>query len=196
MSQGTSPYQRLIGRSPTLDAIDFFPTPPEPVHSILDEMGHILSETLWEPACGNGIIAEILSGRGFKTLATDLRYYGYVNQHDQLNFLGLRAKEYSGQFDIITNPPYSQHIQFIQRGLELAKRFLVYLLPLTYLTPSNKREFYTRECKVMFFPLGYRPAFIMPGYEKASKMKDYMWVVWDKSKPPDYYHTMKILEMP
>jgi hypothetical protein len=75
---------------------------------------------IWEPACGDGAIAQVLADHGHAVVGTDLYAYGFGQSG--VNFLRerqARAKH------IVTNPPY---------GRGLADRFIVQALDLTVQT--------------------------------------------------------------
>lgn len=210
MTKRETPWQKMMNRSQNLDDVDFFPTPAEPTIALMrwvNQQGIRLSDTIWEPACGDGAISEVIEtfdtslrwpGQKYETFNTDLKQYGYEKQDNQFDFLkkDLYGSKYDFRFDIITNPPYSYHREFIKQALLLARRYVIMLFPLTYMTPQNKRDLYQEYCKVTFLPLGFRPGFIMPGRTKPSKMKDYMWVMWDKREALSPRHDLYFLPNP
>lgn len=70
---------------------------------------------IWEPACGEGHISKVLQAHGYEVISTDLIYRGFGDP-EPLDFLKEMLDDFEG--DIITNPPYSMGLEFVQRALE------------------------------------------------------------------------------
>ncbi len=97
---------------------EFYPTPPEATRALLSV--ERFDGDIWEPACGDGRIARVLTEHGHTVVATDLHAYGHGESGvDFLRQPTPRAKH------IVTNPPY---------GWGLADRFVVRALELTATT--------------------------------------------------------------
>jgi hypothetical protein len=103
------------------DSLDYFPTPPWATRAL---MTHVLPKvfnyrltTAWEPACGEGHIAEVLREFFEGVTATDIFDYGYND--DVGDFLKVTSSEADW---IITNPPFGeQAILFVQHAFKLAR---------------------------------------------------------------------------
>ncbi|AHB47708.1 hypothetical protein W911_03685 [Hyphomicrobium nitrativorans NL23] len=94
---------------------EFYPTPPEATRALLS--AESFDGSIWEPACGNGAIAQVLADHGHTVVSTDLYSYGFGESGaDFLREHRPRAKH------IVTNPPY---------GKGLADRFVEHALALT-----------------------------------------------------------------
>jgi hypothetical protein len=94
---------------------EFYPTPPEATRALLSVES--FDGPIWEPACGDGRIAKVLSDHGQCVVSTDLHAYGHGESGiDFLKARTPRAKH------IVTNPPY---------GRGLADRFVRHALTLT-----------------------------------------------------------------
>ena len=52
--------------------MDFYPTPPDVTRALLNMLDIPAGATIWEPACGQGDLARVLSDRGYKTILTDI----------------------------------------------------------------------------------------------------------------------------
>lgn len=180
-----------MSRSSKNSPLDFFSTPPLTTLALFTT-GINFNHSIFEPACGTGAISEIVSQFGYDVLSKDVHNYGYEYHASSENFL--ETTEPKGRYDIITNPPYSIHLQWIEKSLQMAKRYVALLFPLVYLPPANKREFYTNSYGFEVYLLGWRSKFIMPGQTEPSGMKDYAWFVWDKTKKPNNSFPMTIIE--
>ncbi len=177
-----SNFRTMMTRSELNNSTDFFRTPELTTLCLLSQRQ--FGKNVWEPACGDGAISKLLCKVGeYAVLSTDLNRYGYDFANDGLNFLESDVDKYSGKFDIVTNPPYNIHLEWIERSLQLARRYVALLFPLIYLTPKNKRNFITNRCGFELIVPGWRSKFVMPGKSHAGGMKDYAWFVWDKNKP-------------
>lgn len=102
---------------------DFYETPYSMTRQFL-EAREINTHLILEPAAGDGAIARVLSEYGFATRAYD----------KETNFL-LENKHYDW---IITNPPFSLSMDFIEKAKQVSDNF-AFLLPLSYL--HGKRRF-------------------------------------------------------
>lgn len=94
---------------------EFYPTPPEATRALLSV--ERFDGSIWEPACGEGAIANVLADAGHKVVATDLVEYGFgISGIDFLKELRPRAKH------IVTNPPYGSGLAdaFAEKALGFA----------------------------------------------------------------------------
>jgi len=95
---------------------DFYPTPPEATRALLSV--ERFEGPIWEPACGDGAIAQVLIGRGHTVISTDLIDRGWGT--GGVNFLDETANR---GVHIITNPPYGRGLGdiFIRHALKLTR---------------------------------------------------------------------------
>ena len=94
------------------EAHDFYATDPIALEKFLDESGIELNN-VWECACGQGHLAEVLKERNLLGKATDLIDRGYGET--EVNFY------YSSEIwegDILTNPPYGDALKFCEHALD------------------------------------------------------------------------------
>ena len=119
----------MAGRKKAPDSADFFPTPPWATRAlcevVLPQLGFgrvdMCGQSVWEPACGEGHMAEVLCEYFGHVVAMDIHDYGYrgtppVSMGD---FLTVKTPR---QFDwIITNPPFIRSLEFTRRALDLAR---------------------------------------------------------------------------
>ena len=95
------------------EAFDYYATDPKAVEMLLEL--EQFAPVIWEPACGEGHISKVLQAHGYKVISTDLVYRGFGDP-EPLDFLMETLEGFEG--DIITNPPYSTGLEFVQRALE------------------------------------------------------------------------------
>jgi hypothetical protein len=107
------------------DSLDYFPTPPWATRALIEYAFGALPEctmnSVWEPACGEGHIAEVLREFCSDVLATDIHPYGYSDR-DPCNFLSPAADRHRGREWIISNPPFEDKaLPFVTTALDRAK---------------------------------------------------------------------------
>ncbi|MCI7208535.1 MAG: hypothetical protein MSA15_21390 [Clostridium sp.] len=163
---------------------DYYATAPETTKLFLDIFKEDLGESILEPACGEGHLAEVLKeyfpnsnidcidliNRGYGTGGIDFLTYNTDKKYDT----------------VITNPPFKYAKEFILKGLELSNRYVIMLCKIQLLEGVNRKE--------MFFntPLKYiyvhttRQATWKNGEETDSRGKKWAttmclaWFVWEK----------------
>ncbi len=111
------PARAAFRISPKRIPNEFYPTPPEATRALLSV--EAFSGSIWEPACGEGAIARVLTASGHNVVATDLVDYGYgLSGTEFLKELRPRAKH------IVTNPPYGSGLAdaFITKSLAFAQQ--------------------------------------------------------------------------
>jgi hypothetical protein len=157
-----------------LDGPDFFPTPPWATRALL--MSEQFSGDIWEPACGDGAMAEVLSATGLPVTATDLYDHGYGETG--VDFLTTNRNA----CNIITNPPYNSAEGFLHHALDCAGIKVALLLRLAFLEGSGRQRSIFKEKpparvwvfseRVTFYPKGAKVA--------GSGTTAYAWFVWDR----------------
>lgn len=154
---------------------DFYPTPPEGTRALLSV--EQFDGPIWEPACGDGAIAKVLSRAGYHVVATDLIDRGYGT--GGINFLTEttpRAKH------IITNPPYGRGMadHFIRHALKLTRETggtVAMLLDLASLAHPVRHGLWVSNPPAIVYvldELSFKPAVI-------AKFNDdirFCWLVW------------------
>jgi type I restriction-modification system DNA methylase subunit len=105
---------------------DFYRTPPEVTIALMQHLKIPAGSTIWEPACGEGHIAEVLKELGYNVIATDLYDRGYGISG--INFIGSEIYDFAFRCDyIITNPPFSEPkgiaTRFIRQCISFHKPF-------------------------------------------------------------------------
>lgn len=92
------------------DSLDYFPTPPWATRALFEhvfpELGERAWSSIWEPACGEGHIAEVCREYCANVYASDVFDYGYGSVFDFLAKPGAHPDEVTGVRWIITNPPF------------------------------------------------------------------------------------------
>jgi hypothetical protein len=171
------------------DSLDYFPTPPWATRALIERVfrdhWHIdysAARMAWEPACGEGHIADVLLEYFEKVISTDVYDYGYGGI---LDFLADHKHGTDGIDWIITNPPFNEKAeQFILRALDLANVGVAMFLRLQWLETVGRYE-------RIFKP--FPPALIAQFAERVPLCKGrwnpdgdtataYLWIVWIKAE--------------
>jgi hypothetical protein len=170
-------FKPTLKRFADLDGPDFFPTPYWATYALIDNES--FEGAIWEPACGNGAMARVLSMRGNPVFASDLYDRGFGE--GGVDFLTSRRMV----DNIVTNPPYNAAEGFVRVGMGNARRKLALLLRLAFLEGANRANTIFAKCppsRVWVF--SERITFYVAGaVQKGSGTTAYAWFVWDKTAP-------------
>jgi hypothetical protein len=160
-----------------LDGPDYFPTPAWATHALMDN--EEFEGEIWEPACGNGAMSEVLATKGNPITSSDLYDRGYGEAG--VDFLTARHKA----ANIVTNPPYNSAEGFVDAGLAKADRKFALLLRLAFLEGSNRqRTIFTKRAPSRVWVFSERITFYPAGaVQKGSGTTAYAWFVWDQDAP-------------
>jgi hypothetical protein len=125
-------HLNIVGANTKNDRVknDFYPTPIEAIEALLRHQK--FDGDIWECACGDGAISNVLLKHGYRVFSSDLvdRGFGTIN-HD---FLTSQLKS----DNIITNPPFNLSLEFALKALQCVKKKAVFFHKLVFLE-SKKR---------------------------------------------------------
>lgn len=156
---------------------DFFPTPKWATFALIDN--EKFKGEIWESACGDGAMSQVLEKTGQKVFSSDLhdRGYGEVGR----DFLTWKHSAPN----IVTNPPYNSAEGFVAAGVKNASRKFALLLRLAFLEGANRANtifatspparVWVFSERITFYPSGVEP--------KGTGTTAYAWFVWDKDAP-------------
>ena len=168
-------YKPTTKRFADLDGPDFYPTPKWATYALIDN--EKFSGDIWECACGDGAMSEVLGKTGNDIISSDLydRGYGEIG-HD---FLTTDRKFPN----IITNPPFHSAEGFVASGLQTARDKFALLLRLAFLEGAKRANnifhvhppsrVWVFSERITFYPKGAKRA--------GSGTTAYAWFVWDKN---------------
>ncbi len=155
---------------------DYYATEPKAIEELLKIETF---QDVWECACGEGHLSEVLDKNGILKKASDLVDRGYGSQEDFLN----SSLSYHG--DIITNPPYKYAEQFIRKALssvDIGNKVAMFL-PIRYLEGRVRKKMFEELPPQTVYVFSYRIKCAMNG--EFEKMKGgsavcYAWYVWER----------------
>lgn len=148
---------------------DLYPTPPEVTVALLRFLNFPSGVSVWEPAAGDGDMADVISQYAFPVYVTDIR--------DGTDFLQSSIDDADW---IITNPPFSLAEEFIRHAAELNKPFAM-LLKAQYWHAAKRAKLFEELPPSYILPLTWRPDFFFKehdGKKSGSPLMDVMWCVW------------------
>lgn len=148
------------------NASDFYPTPPEATQALLDFLKIPTDKAIWEPACGEGHMVEILRKNGYTVRATDLQ--------SGIDFL--ETTENISDW-IITNPPFSLAEEFITKCADYKVPFAL-LLKSQYWHAAKRVALFSSITPAYVLPLTWRPDFLFKTRGSGSPLMDVIWCVW------------------
>jgi hypothetical protein len=170
-------FKPTLKRFADLDGPDFFPTPAWATYALVDNEPFV--GQIWEPACGDGAMAQVLAMRGNPVVATDLYDRGFGEP--SIDFLtSNRVAD-----NIVTNPPYNSAEGFVRVGVKSARRKFALLLRLAFLEGANRANTIFAKCppsrvwvfseRITFYPAG--------ALQKGTGTTAYAWFIWDNEAP-------------
>jgi hypothetical protein len=149
---------------------DFYPTPWEATQALINTGLIPKSHKIWEPACGNGAMVNVLRNNGFDVVGTDIQ-----QGTDFLDPKHLLAR--NSEWVIITNPPFKLSVEFIQRCSELNPQIFALLLKSQYWHSAKRLKIFRQITPAWVLPLTWRPDF-RGGEKGGNPLMDVLWTVW------------------
>lgn len=169
--------------------LNYLPTPPWAARAMaklirsLDPDAH----SVWEPACGEGHMAEPFREYFPEVYASDIHPHGYGAEIDFLDPALAEVGDDAIEQDwIATNPPFNVAAEFIERGLLLARRGVAMLLRLQFLESAGRFELlYGARPMTLLAPFIDRVPMHLGRWDpKGSTATAYAVFVWMKGADP------------
>ena len=173
--------QFLLAPQPTTKRIadiggaDFYPTPEWATQALLEQEN--FDGSIWECACGDGAMSEVIKQYGYNVYSSDLYERGYGE--GGIDFVSSNKK-----FDnIITNPPFHSAEQFVSSGIRNASKKFAHLLRLAFLESARRQtEIFNLNPPARVWVFSERITFYPKGVvRKGNGTTAYAWFVWDKA---------------
>ncbi|WP_340107660.1 hypothetical protein [Pikeienuella sp. HZG-20] len=167
-------FKPTTKRFADLDGPDFFPTPAWATYALIDNES--FRGDIWESACGNGAMSNVLAETGQTVRSSDLYDRGFGESG--VDFINAESRA----DNIVTNPPYNAAEGFVRSGLAAAHRKFALLLRLAFLEGANRqRSIYSTTPPSRVWVFSERITFYPAGATvKGSGTTAYAWFVWDK----------------
>ena len=162
---------------------DFYATDPNSVEiflKALDRDGFKLHQNIWECACGQGHLSEVLKKHGYNVTSTDLIDRGYGESN--IDFLEETLDDFNG--DILTNPPYKYAKEFVETALNDLNDgyYCVMFLKIQFLEGKDRRTLFDKYPPKYVYVNSARQLCYLNGdmTNKISSATCYCWFIWEK----------------
>lgn len=163
---------------------DYYATDPKALEIFLKKIkqdGLQLHKNIWECACGEGHLSEVLKNNGYEVLSTDLINRGYGN--GITNFLTFNPNFlYAG--DILTNPPYKYAKEFVEKALEDIEEnyYVIMFLKIQFLEGQSRLKLFKKYPPKYVYVNSARQTCYINGdmSKKMSSATCYCWFIWQK----------------
>lgn len=159
---------------------DFYATDPKALELLLKLESF---ENVWEPACGQGHLSEVLKKNNIHGRSSDLINRGYSDEN--LDFLAIdNLEQWNG--DVITNPPFKYALKFVEKSLSLISEGskVAMFLRIQFLETKERKEFFKNYPIKTVYVASSRILCAMNGefanYSKNGSAACYAWFIWEK----------------
>jgi hypothetical protein len=168
-------FKPTTKRSADLDGPDFYPTPPWATYALVDNERFV--GDIWECACGDGSMTEVLGRTGMRVISSDLYDRGFGEPDHDFLTSDRRAA------NIVTNPPFHSAEGFVAQCFRLAHAKFALLLRLAFLEGANRtRTIFHKHPPARVWVFSERITFYPKGAKIAGNgTTAYAWFVWDKA---------------
>ena len=157
---------------------DYYATDPQAVEMLLAL--ETFAPVIWEPACGEGHISKVLQAHGHDVISTDLIYRGFGDP-EPMDFLTETFPDFEG--DIITNPPYSAGLEFVERALETVRPGgkVAMFLKVQFLEGKKRGELFSKTPPRTVYISRSRLSRAKNGdFTHVENAIAYAWYIWEK----------------
>lgn len=166
--------QPTMKRVADLGGPDFYPTPAWATFALIEN--EKFTGDIWESACGDGAMSEVLKNASSRVESSDLYDREYGEAGVDFTTSSRRAT------NIVTNPPFHSAEEFVQSGLRSATNKFALLLRLAFLEGGKRQQsIFSKNAPARVWVFSERITFYPRGaVQKGSGTTAYAWFVWDK----------------
>lgn len=155
---------------------DYYATDPIALDVLLNK--EVFNAKIWEPCVGEGHLASLLESYGYLVKCSDIIDRGYPNTKiiDFLKFDGL----FKG--DIITNPPYSKALAFVDKAMNILQDDyrLAMFLKLQFLEGGKRGILFEKYKPEKIYVFCDRVECAKNGNFLGGSAIAYAWFIWRK----------------
>jgi hypothetical protein len=186
---GTGGRSTMAARVEQRDSLDFFPTPPwgtrALVERVLPHIGVALTGPVWECACGEGHMSDVLAEYGVPVIASDIVSYREGQKVQDFLDTTIEAPRVNW---IITNPPFNERsLQFVLRGFEIARVGMAMFTRTQWATEGLARyeRIFRDRPPTCFAPFVERVPLCKGRWDPdGSTATAYCWSIWVRGRKP------------
>lgn len=158
---------------------DYYATEPKALELLLDLEN--FNSRVWECACGEHHLVNVLENRGYEVKASDIIDRIGNGHTEVIDFL-----QFNGGFngDIITNPPYKHAKEFVEKALEIIPKGnkVAMFLKITFLESNSRKELFEKNPpKTIYIPSARLNCAKNGDFKKyGNSAICYAWFIWEK----------------
>lgn len=156
---------------------DYYATDPSSAEWLLKL--ETLNHRILEPACGEGHLSKVFVAHGYDVTSRDIHDYGYGEVAD---FLSPDNTSFDG--DIVTNPPYSLALPFVQKAVAIVNpgAKVCMFLRTVFLEGLARRRFFEINPPHTIWVSSRRIKCALNGdFQRFSQSAvSYSWFIWHK----------------
>ena len=162
----------------------FYRTPVQVTEALINNWRLPKGALIWEPACGDGAMAEVLKERGFKVTSSDLVDRGYGDSPRDFLTAKKRRVDY-----VITNPPFHLVELFIKRASAMKLTGFAFLLRDSYWGTKEHARLFEEHRPKYVLPLSWTPVF--KGRDEVITNVKVSWSVWEGKQKETKFFILK-----
>jgi hypothetical protein len=181
----------MASRREPKKSLDLFCTPPWATRAlceiVLPHISHLVfwETSVWEPACGEGHMSEVLKEYFGMVHSSDIHDHGYSHTNEIVPFLDPWTDDRL-HFDwIITNPPFGELTeQFIRHALDLARVGVAMFVRQQFVSSVGRYErLWVPDPPTLEASFSERVPLHKGRWEpNGSTATEYCWLVWMKGR--------------
>ena len=165
---------------------DYYATEPKATEILLQN--EKFTPYVWECACGEGHISEVLKKHNYNVKSSDLIDRGYPGT-EVLDFFKVKKEDIKSDYprDIITNPPYKFAKEFVEHALDISMNGtkVAMFLKLTFLESKARKKLFEKYPPKIVYVSSSRLQCAKNGdfetyKEGVGTAVAYAWFVWEK----------------
>lgn len=170
---------------------DYYATEPKALELLLQL--EKFSPYVWECACGEGHLAEVLKAHGYNVKSSDIVDRGYP-ETETMDFLKIKKEDIDRDYsrDIITNPPYKYAKEFVKHALDISidSTKVAMFLKVQFLEGKARKELFEKYPPKKIYISSSRLLCAKNGdFEGMRKgggsAVAYAWFIWEKGYKGD-----------
>lgn len=169
--------------------LEHFETPSWAAAAILKK--EILTESVWDPCSGAGILSETASFFGYMVRSTDIFDWSSVSDtiipFDGIEDFLMSQNVFEDDFTIFMNPPFSKAVEFVEKSIELGARKIVCFQRFAWWESAKRRDFWQKNPPNRIYICQDRAdcwRHDIPEDERGSSSPTaHAWFVWEKGHP-------------
>lgn len=167
---------------------DYYATDPKALELLLELES--FAPHVWECACGEGYLSDVLKSHGYDVKSSDLVDRGYAGTEVK-DFFQITQADIATDYqrDIITNPPYKCAQDFVEHALNIVQdgTKIAMFLKIQFLEGKARRALFEKHPPKTIYVSSSRLLCAKNGdfQKKESSAIAYAWYIWEKGYSGD-----------